>query len=100
MTRDMLSQSSRLSRRNFVENSAFAVGLLGAAALVPGASLGAEASEATAAAAKFGVNARQHGAKGDGKTNDSKALQAALDAARTNGPVCYVPAGQYRLHQQ
>jgi len=95
----MSSHPSRLSRRNFVENSAIAVGLLGAASLAPGAGLGAEASEATATAAKLGVNARQHGAKGDGKTNDSKALQAALDAARTNGPVCYVPPGQYRLEQ-
>jgi hypothetical protein len=95
----MPSQSSRLSRRRFVENSALAVGALGAATLAPATGSGAEAADAATAAAKLGVNVRLHGAKGDGKTNDSKALQAALDAARTNGPICYLPAGLYRLEQ-
>ena len=95
----MPPESSRLSRRTFVENSALAVGLLGAASLAPAASSGAESAEAAATAASFGVNARQHGAKGDGKANDSKALQAALDAAQTKGPICYVPAGLYRLEE-
>ena len=43
------------------------------------------------------VNAKDHGAVGDGKTDDTKALQAALDAAVAKGPVCYLPAGHYRL---
>ena len=43
------------------------------------------------------VNAKKHGAVGDGKTDDTKALQAALDAAVEKGPVCYLPAGHYRL---
>jgi hypothetical protein len=43
------------------------------------------------------VNAKKHGAVGNGKTDDTKALQAALDAAVTNGPICYLPAGHYRL---
>jgi hypothetical protein len=43
------------------------------------------------------INARAFGAKGDGKTDDTKALQSALDAARAQGPVCFVPAGLYRL---
>ncbi|MEI8040019.1 MAG: glycosyl hydrolase family 28-related protein [Verrucomicrobiota bacterium] len=94
----MPHQRSRLSRRSFVENSALAFGLMGAAGLAPASSSGAEVPEAGLAPGP-GVNARQHGAKGDGKTNDSKALQAALDAARTKGPVCYVPAGLYRLEQ-
>ena len=94
----MPHQRSLLSRRSFVENSALAFGLMGAAGLAPASSSGAEVPEAGLAPGP-GVNARQHGAKGDGKTNDSKALQAALDAARTKGPVCYVPAGLYRLEQ-
>src|ERR1035437_3920496 len=93
----MSTQSSRLSRRSFVENSALAFGLLGAAGLAPSKTYGADATEASALAALSHVNARQHGAKGDGKTDDSKALQAALNAAATSGPVCYVPAGLYRL---
>jgi hypothetical protein len=43
------------------------------------------------------VNARDHGVKGDGKTDDTSALQAALNAAQKNGPVCYLPSGKYRL---
>ena len=43
------------------------------------------------------VNAKDFGAAGDGKTDDTKALQSALDAAVEKGPVCYLPAGHYRL---
>ena len=43
------------------------------------------------------VNAKRHGAVGDGITDDAKALQVALDAAVAKGPVCYLPAGHYRL---
>jgi hypothetical protein len=75
------------------------MGLLGAASLAPAAGFGAEAADAAATAASVGLNARQHGAKGDGKTDDSKALQAALDSAQTKGQICYVPPGLYRLEQ-
>jgi hypothetical protein len=91
----MPSRASRLSRRNFVENSALAVGLLGGAGLAPATG----AAESSTVAANLGVNARQYGAKGDAKTDDSKALQSALDAAQTKGPICYLPAGLYRLEQ-
>ena len=43
------------------------------------------------------VNARDHGVTGDGKTDVTTALQAALNAAQKNGPVCYLPSGKYRL---
>ena len=93
----MSPQSSRLSRRSFVENSALAFGMLGAAGLAPSNSYAADAVEASSLAATSRVNARQSGAKGDGKADDSKALQAALDAAQTAGPICFVPGGIYRL---
>ena len=93
----MPKESSRLSRRAFVEHSTLAAGLLGAASLAPTRGCGAEAAEASALAAASGVNARQHGARGDGKTDDAKALQAALNAAQAKGPICYLPAGHYRL---
>ncbi len=44
------------------------------------------------------VNAKDHGAVGDGVTDDTAAIQAALDAAETAGPVCRLPAGRYRLN--
>src|SRR5208283_5812604 len=93
----MPKEPSRLTRRSFVEHSALAAGLLGAAGLATTRGSGAKAAEASASAATSRVNAREHGAKGDGNTDDSKALQAALDAAQTKGPICYVPAGLYRL---
>lgn len=44
------------------------------------------------------VNARDFGALGGGVSDATPALQRALDAAQTKGPICFVPAGQYRLH--
>ena len=89
-------ETTRLSRRNFVENSALALGLLGSGSLAT-KSFGAETTAPSPAWGSGQVNAREHGAKGDGKTDDTKALQAALDLAKSKGPVCYVPAGLYRL---
>jgi hypothetical protein len=43
------------------------------------------------------VSAKDHGAVGDGTTDDTAAIQAALDAAETDGPVCFLPPGRYRL---
>jgi hypothetical protein len=44
------------------------------------------------------VNAKDCGATGNGTVDDTPALQKALDAARTRGPICFVPPGQYRLN--
>ena len=43
------------------------------------------------------INVKDHGAVGDGVTDDTAALQAALNAAKTEGPVCYLPPGHYRI---
>jgi hypothetical protein len=88
---------SRLSRRSFVEHATLAAGLAGASGLAATRSLGAEPAEAATLAALAGVNAREHGARGDGKADDTKPLQAALNAAQVKGPVCFLPAGLYRL---
>lgn len=46
------------------------------------------------------ANAKAFGAKGDNATNDSAAIQAAIDYAELQTPscVCYVPPGRYRLN--
>jgi hypothetical protein len=44
-------------------------------------------------------NVRNYGATGNGKTDDTSAIQAALNAASSsgNGAVCYCPAGTYLI---
>lgn len=86
---------SRLSRRHFVEK-----GLLASGVLAPLGVAAAEAESRVPATAMDGlhVNARESGCKGDGIADDTTALQAALDAARAKGPVCYLPPGLYRLN--
>ena len=44
------------------------------------------------------VNAKMHGAVGNGETDDTQALQEALNAAVQKGPVCSLPAGHYRIN--
>jgi hypothetical protein len=93
----MKSEKPFLSRRSFVESSAATLGLLSASTLGASTAFAAENPAPTAAQLATQVNARQQGAKGDGKTDDTKALQAALDAAQANGPVCFLPPGLYRV---
>jgi hypothetical protein len=92
----MTKKPARLSRRNFVENSAFAFGLLGP--LAAANAYAVESSSPTLLPPGSQLNARDYGTKGDGHTDDTGALQAALEAARTKGPVCHVPPGLYRLN--
>ncbi len=46
------------------------------------------------------ANVRDHGARGDGTTDDDTAFQAALEAARAaGGGAVWIPEGRYRLTQ-
>lgn len=43
-----------------------------------------------------GLNVKQLGAKGDGVTDDTAAIQKALNTAAASGGTVYIPAGTYR----
>lgn len=55
----------------------------------------ANAIPATEAKASSALNVRNFGAKGDGKTSDTAAIQAALDAAAKTDGTVYFPSGVY-----
>ena len=44
------------------------------------------------------VNVKEYGAKADGKSDDTQAIQRALDAAVKKGGICFLPSGNYRLN--
>lgn len=41
------------------------------------------------------INVRSHGAKGDGLTDDTAAIQTAMNEAAKSGGIVYIPAGKY-----
>lgn len=45
------------------------------------------------------VNVRNFGAKGDGVTDDTEAIQNAIDSAAVNGGVVYLPTGIYLVSE-
>ena len=85
------------SRRQFVARSSWLTGLAGTAGLLSAQGAVAPPTETPPPPLADAVNARALGAKADGKTDATAALQSALEAARTQGPVCFVPPGHYRI---
>lgn len=67
--------------------------LIGSASLLLGAPAPAWAKEHAAAPQRVGI--REFGALGDGKTDDTKAIQRALDAAGESQSTVTVPPGVY-----
>jgi polygalacturonase len=93
---------SNLSRREWLERmSVPAVGVSVGAALSP-SSLSAAPNQSPASPDALNgarvYNVRDHGARGDGKTLDTAALQAAIDACtRDGGGTVLVPAGAFHI---
>ncbi|MFC7528582.1 glycosyl hydrolase family 28-related protein [Actinoplanes sp. GCM10030250] len=61
---------------------------------VTGAAVGRYTSDTEVTSSPF-LDVRQFGAAGDGKTDDTRALQKALDAAAAGAGLVYLPAGTY-----
>ena len=81
-----------LTRKDFLLRSGTAVLPIS----LTGAALAASAGEdATAIPAWSRFNVHQFGAKGDGQRKDTKAIQAAIDAAGAAGGTVYFPPGKY-----
>ena len=86
-----INNSMNLSRKDFLLRA-------GAAALpvsLAGAALSAAGQSATPPPVLPQFNVRPFGAKGNGQTKDTKAIQAAIDAAGVAGGTVYFPAGNY-----
>lgn len=83
----------RASRRRFLEG---ATGLALVACL-PGTSALAAVPAATRTRGSARVDVREHGARGDGASDDTAAFQAAIDALPYGGGTVHVPAGAYLI---
>jgi len=79
-----------LSRRAFFRRiSPLAAGLVSATATL------ADSSRDAPDLSRTVFSVRRYGAKGDGSTKDTRAIQAAIDAASRQGGCVYLPPGRY-----
>jgi len=62
------------------------------------ASLSASQGCAKAPTSSFVVNVKDKGAKSDGQTDDTAAIQAAIDQVAGNGATVFVPDGTYMVN--
>lgn len=88
-----------MNRRELMRSALIAGAGMSVGAMLPGAATDAQASnvpEPVAASHTFSV--RDHGAKGDGTTDDTVAIQNALNAVvKGKGGRVHFPAGRYRI---
>ena len=83
------------SKRDFIRKA----GLLGTAGIAATLPTLAGVSQINVGAKSSSVfNVKDFGAKGDGKTSDSAAIQKALDAAGKIQGTAYFPSGIYKCH--
>jgi len=81
-----------MNKREFITGTGL-LGVAGFAVSNPASALGQTGAQTTTV-----FNVRDFGAKGDGKTPDSAAVQKALDAAGAVSGTVYFPAGKYLCH--
>jgi Right handed beta helix region/Pectate lyase superfamily protein len=84
--------STGFNRRDFIAGTGF-LGMANIAGVTPALWTGKSADQGGSV-----FNVRDAGAKGDGKTPDSAAIQKALDAAGAVSGTVYFPSGRYLCH--
>src|SRR5271165_4057306 len=82
----------QMNKREFLVGTTY----LGMAGLAGATSV--RAAEGSGARVASVFNVADFGAKGDGKTPDTEAIQKALDAAGAVWGTVYLPAGRYPCH--
>ncbi len=75
-----------------------ALSILAVAGLLAAMCLFPASAETSFTDAKNYVNVRSFGAKGDGMTNDTEAVQKAVNAAKSGGKTVFFPAGLYNIN--
>src|SRR5262249_42903033 len=88
----VLTSRMSMNKRRFLAGTT----LLGMASFAGTASVRAAEQKGVGPSSVY--NVLDFGAKGDGKTPDSQAIQKALDAAGSVGGTVYSPAGRYLCH--
>jgi hypothetical protein len=86
------NNSIGLNRRDFLVGTGL-LGIANVTGTAPGLFPGKEGAQSTSV-----FNVCDSGAKGDGETSDSEAIQKALDAAGAVSGTVYFPAGRYLCH--
>ena len=86
--------NQNIGRRKFVHG---ALALAAGALLAPWSRRTAAAGWLGTAAGSTTIDVRSKGARGDGKTDDTAAIQAAIDALPAAGGTVSVPAGNYMI---
>jgi hypothetical protein len=62
--------------------------------------LGSSTTPPAAVSSSYGFNAKDYGAVGDGVTDDTEALQRAIDDAQIHARELFIPSGGYVIHRQ
>lgn len=87
----LLASQKILSRRRFLHQSLFA----GLTCTLFGIPLARSNAQTTSASAGSAINVKSKGAVGDGRRDDTVAIQAAIDALPVSGGTVHIPSGRY-----
>lgn len=96
--KDDQTREERDSFRGLSRRSVLALGSLGAIGTIAGGFASAETSTSDEGGRQAYYDVREYGAEGDGQTDDTAEIQAAIDdAGEAGGGVVFFPPGDYRI---